>query len=363
MQLFSNQNFLRMTPRILLTVLLGFGFTAAFAQQPVPKSVQAPTGTYAANLELGRKMLRQGDFDLAFELLSDAAALEDTAAGGIALRLRDASAEAKSAREHFELGDLDEAEASFRHLVFAWPDLSLTFKEYLTRIADTRKYCRENAVEGRTEYVWKNSRLRSIDGTQLTKMSTARIFNLEGNQLRRLPDNMNVLTRLEILYLQKNQFIDLSALQNMAMLQVADVSYNSLEDLESAFRGCTNLKVLRASYNRIAYLPKALLELPQLEELYLAKNKLTNLSTDIGKATNLRVLDLSNNELQQLPTDITKLKKLEVLILSGNPISNLPDALTKMPNLRTLDVTDTQMDASEVAELKKHLVGCNIVSR
>ncbi|MCC6411641.1 MAG: leucine-rich repeat domain-containing protein [Saprospiraceae bacterium] len=352
-----------MTPRILLTVLLVLGFTAAYAQQPSPKSVQSPKGTYAMNLERGRMLLRQGDFDMAYELLADAAAMEDTAAGGVALRLRDASAEAKSAREHFELGDLEEAEASFRHLVAAWPDLSLTFQEYLTRIAETRKFFKENAVEGKTEYAWANKRLRSLDGTQLHKMTSARVMRLEGNQLRRLPDNFNTLAGLEIVYLQKNQIIDASALQNMPLLQIADVGYNNLDELYGAFRGCKALKVLRANYNRIGSVPKELFELPEIEELHLGNNKITVLTADVAKATHLRLLDLSNNGLQQLPNDITKLKMLEVLNLSGNPISNLPEALVKMPNLRVLDLTGTQMDASEVAELKKQLVGCNVVSR
>ena len=52
-----------MFPRILLTALLALGFSAAYAQQPTPKSVTSPQSTYAMNLERGRTLLRQGDFD------------------------------------------------------------------------------------------------------------------------------------------------------------------------------------------------------------------------------------------------------------------------------------------------------------
>ncbi len=353
-----------MSPRILLTALLVLSFTAAFAQQPAPKSVQAPKGSYALAMERGRMLLRQGDFDEAYDLFADAVAMaDDTSASTVALRLRDASAEAKSAREHFETGDLDEAEASFRHLTVAWPDLSLTFQEYLTRIAETRRFFRENAVEGRLEYAWSNKRLRSLDGNQLSKLAGARILRLDGNQLRRLPENFGQLERLETVYLQKNQLIDGSPIQNLPALEMADLSFNGLEDLDGAFRRCPSLRVVRAGFNQLKSLPRELFEQPALEELYLADNKLAELPAWVSNAANLRVLDLSNNNLQSLPAEITRLKNLETLKLAGNPISHLPEGLTKLPNLRVLDLSGTQMDATEIEDLKKQLVGCNVVSR
>lgn len=126
-------------------------------------------------------------------------------------------------------------------------------------------------------------------------------LDLMKNDLKSLPKFMGDLRKLECLYVQHNDIIDLPD-----------------------FTGCTQLKEIHISNNFIKEIPIDFCEsLPQLQVLDLRDNKIELIPNEIEALQNLIRLDLSNNSINSLPNSLATLSHLVSLQLDGNPIRSM----------------------------------------
>lgn len=152
-------------------------------------------------------------------------------------------------------------------------------------------------------------------------------LNLSNLQLTDLACEIEVLTGLEILELQDNQFTA----------------------FPSVIRGFISLKWLELVGNQLSSLPKEIEELESLEILALDNNRLESLPEAIGMLGRLSVLTLSNNRLQTVPAIIEGLDSLEHLDLSNNPLGELPIGIRNLEHREGFTLLIGSDNAEEVS--------------
>ncbi|MBZ3885569.1 Platelet glycoprotein Ib alpha chain [Sciurus carolinensis] len=134
-------------------------------------------------------------------------------------------------------------------------------------------------------------------------------------------------TRLNQLYLNKNQLTSVQTDGTLPLLETLDISHNKLKSLPSLGQALPALTTLDVSFNQLASLsPGALNGLSQLHELYLQHNKLKTLPPGLLEPTaQLRKLNLANNKLGELPPGLLNgLEELDTLYLQANWLHTIP---------------------------------------
>ena len=138
---------------------------------------------------------------------------------------------------------------------------------------------------------------------------TLEVLDLSGNQLTSLPDDLQRLHRLRILFCSNNPFAHLPT------------SLGDCEQLEMiGFKACAIAQVSGRS------LP------PRLRWLILTDNQLSELPAALGQRPRLQKLMLSCNRLTALP-DLRDCKALELLRIASNNFNEIPATLPALPNL------------------------------
>ncbi|XP_034403922.1 oligodendrocyte-myelin glycoprotein [Cyclopterus lumpus] len=119
-------------------------------------------------------------------------------------------------------------------------------------------------------------------------------------------------------------------------INFVNLSFNSLQGLESQLTHYAHLRTLDLSYNRLETLPPALPR--SLWDIRAAGNHLRSLDkNDTAYHWNLKVLDLSDNELERVVFINNTLPSLRALNLSHNRFWTVP---TNMPhNLESVDLS------------------------
>ncbi|KAM9317848.1 oligodendrocyte-myelin glycoprotein-like [Pholidichthys leucotaenia] len=119
-------------------------------------------------------------------------------------------------------------------------------------------------------------------------------------------------------------------------IRTLNLSFNSLQGLDSQLSHYAHLRTLDLSYNRLENLPPALPR--SLWDLRAVGNHLRTLDkNDTAYHWNLRVLDLSDNELERVVFINNTLPSLQTLNLSHNRFWTVP---TNMPhNLEKIDLS------------------------
>lgn len=135
------------------------------------------------------------------------------------------------------------------------------------------------------------------------------ILDLSGNQLTSLPDDLQRLTKLRILFASNNPFTE----------------------LPRALGSCQQLQMVGFKACRIRHVPADSLP-QQLRWLILTDNQLTELPPSLGQRHQLQKLMLSCNLLRSLP-DLHHCHQLELLRLASNQLSAIPPAVLQAPAL------------------------------
>ncbi|KAM9853180.1 oligodendrocyte-myelin glycoprotein-like [Aulostomus maculatus] len=119
-------------------------------------------------------------------------------------------------------------------------------------------------------------------------------------------------------------------------IRFLNLSFNSLQDMNSQLSHYAHLRTLDVSYNRLESLPPALPR--SLWDIRAAGNHLRSLDkNDTAYHWNLRVLDLSDNELERVVFINNTLPGLQALNLSHNRFWTVP---TNMPqHLEIIDLS------------------------
>uniref|UniRef100_A0A803T0Q8 Leucine rich repeat containing 69 n=1 Tax=Anolis carolinensis TaxID=28377 RepID=A0A803T0Q8_ANOCA len=159
-------------------------------------------------------------------------------------------------------------------------------------------------------------------------MSGLERLNLKGNRLRRLPQEVEALSRLKVLNLGNNNFDEApEQLKYLVSLQKLHLFGNKICRISpSIFDGLQNLVLLNLNNNRLTYLPPEIQRLKNLECMSLDNNQLRSLPKELCCLRKLRELHLSHNSI----IGLCKMKRLRILDVAGNNIQIFP---TDMENL------------------------------
>lgn len=112
------------------------------------------------------------------------------------------------------------------------------------------------------------------------------------------------------------------------------MNLNQLSRLPEGFENISKLRELHLGTNEFSVFPAAICKLKKLQILDMSENKITELPSGIGQLSELTSLDLSNNQLTELPPAIGNLSQLTSLNISGNPLKSIPAEIEKLTNLR-----------------------------
>ena len=180
-----------------------------------------------------------------------------------------------------------------------------------------------------------NTRIKIAEGLDTfpkelyTLADSLEILDLTDNNLSTLPDDLNKLHKLRILFVSNNQFKEVpSVLASCSNLTMIGFRNNQIDTFnENAVPLQTQWLIL--TDNNLKKLPDSMGDLKQLQKCMLSGNKLSSLPQSMSKCHNLELLRIAVNQLTELPTWLLTLPRLSWLAYSGNPFCS------KHPNCNT----------------------------
>jgi len=177
-----------------------------------------------------------------------------------------------------------------------------------------------------------------------TLADSLEILDLTDNNLSTLPDDINKLHKLRILFVSNNQFKEVpSVLASCSNLTMIGFRNNRIDTFnENAVPLQTQWLIL--TDNNLKKLPNSMGDLKQLQKCMLSGNKLTALPQSMSKCHNLELLRIAVNQLTELPIWLLDLPKLSWLAYSGNPFC------AKHPNCDT-PLNEVSWEALELKEV------------
>ncbi|XP_054068518.1 leucine-rich repeat-containing protein 40 [Rissa tridactyla] len=99
-----------------------------------------------------------------------------------------------------------------------------------------------------------------------------------------------------------------------------DIRNNFLTSLPEEMEALTRLQVINLSFNRFKVFPSVLYRILTLETVLLGNNQVGSIDPlQLKKLDRLGTLDLQNNDLLQVPPELGNCETLRTLLLEGNP--------------------------------------------
>lgn len=155
---------------------------------------------------------------------------------------------------------------------------------------------------------------------------TLEVLDLTGNALTQLPDELDRLHKLRILFCSDNAFTELPRVLGR----------------------CAALSMVGFKANRIRYVPAQSLPV-ELRWLILTDNAIETLPQEMGRCHRLQKLMLAGNRLSALPESLAQCRNLELIRLAANRLEALPSWLTTMPRLAWLAFAGNPIGAQRQA--------------
>ncbi|HWT75534.1 MAG TPA: leucine-rich repeat domain-containing protein [Mobilitalea sp.] len=198
------------------------------------------------------------------------------------------------------------------------------------------------------------------DISALKKLTSLEVLSLNGNQIVSI-SALSSLKNLREVYLRENKIKSITALNKLTKLERLEGGVNSIQNIDS-LKNLKNLGYLALDNNQINDITgiKALTNLANLD---LSNNKITSIKT-LKNLTGLETLYLQRNYISDISA-ISALKKLKVLSLNGNKISSLKP-LAKLSSLEKLYLKDNIIKSiaslKGLVNLKELYLGGNNIS-
>ncbi|XP_029447516.1 leucine-rich repeat-containing protein 69 isoform X2 [Rhinatrema bivittatum] len=178
------------------------------------------------------------------------------------------------------------------------------------------------------------ARILNLDGRKLQRVppSVAKLnlltsLRLQNNRIAKLPPELAGLSNLTELHLGNNVFEEVpEELKNFRSLQKLFMFGNKITTISTKiFDGLENLIILNLNNNKIKYIPPEIHRLSNLQHLTLNGNQLKSIPKEISLLKNIYELHLANNQLMYLPEEIVHMTNLQILCLARNQLPMLPE--------------------------------------
>lgn len=173
------------------------------------------------------------------------------------------------------------------------------------------------------------------------------IYDLSNCNASSLPDDTFTFCKIlgkTSLNIQNNCLTTLESggsLEDLLELQVLDASHNNIKKLPNNINLLENLNILNLSHNKLKDLPDSFSLLRNMKELYLSNNKFSKVPPVLCALPKLRVLSLKDNYITSIPKEISSLHhSLQRLELDYEQIKNLPE--------------DINVDSCTIQEIMQH---------
>lgn len=171
---------------------------------------------------------------------------------------------------------------------------------------------------------------------------------LDGNiGLKKLPEELEYLPKLQKLSLRKCDHVLLSQLSVIPNLKVLNCSEMDFPDDE-------NLKKIESSEKLKELIMTNCINAFSKYSVGQGPAHLWTLPAEIGNLTNLQILKLDNNRIEKLPDSFKFLTKLQSLSVKDNILYILPKCIFSLPELSELYVKGNNLKG-ENANFKKKL--------
>ncbi|XP_077987035.1 uncharacterized protein LOC144441353 [Glandiceps talaboti] len=188
----------------------------------------------------------------------------------------------------------------------------------------------------------------NLGETQITEvpseLTEITILQMNGNQLRNIPQDIGKLTKLQELNIANTQITEtppeLYKLKNLTSL---DMSNNQLKCIPEDIGNLKKLQKLDVTANQVEIIPIRLFKLKELNELHMDDNTIYIIPEGIGKLRALKKLSLGKNNIKELPLDIFDLKELTELDMHENKLTTIPQDICKLKKLRRVNFQANQI--------------------
>lgn len=151
-------------------------------------------------------------------------------------------------------------------------------------------------------------------------------LNLSSNFLTEIP-HLNTINLRE-LYLDINQISKIENIEYLSKLEILNLRDNLIEDLEN-LHFLKNLKFLNLSFNKVIEIGPSVNNLVNLRHLNLENNRVLKIK-NVNSLKKLRKLNLSGNRIDVLE-NMKSLSSLVHIDLDHNPLAIYNDDLVKFP--------------------------------
>ncbi|KAJ2725502.1 hypothetical protein GGI07_001258 [Coemansia sp. Benny D115] len=173
-------------------------------------------------------------------------------------------------------------------------------------------------------------------------MTKAHVFNISGNQLKKISPCIVNCSDLKALILGKNAISKIEHVDGLVNLNTLVVSHNKIKQIPDMPQ-LRELTKISAAHNNIEKMPN--LEIyPKLKEVKLNDNKIKVIPESFRKSSSsMTIVDLGNNQLDTWESiaPLSSMSRLFNLTLKGNPICNKKryreKVIEMIPSLRNLD--------------------------
>lgn len=182
------------------------------------------------------------------------------------------------------------------------------------------------------------------------------VLDLSDNHLSKLPDELDLLVNMRILFLTNNDFEHIpTVLARCPKLEMISFKSNRLITIGENVLP-VNTRWLILTDNAIQVLPESMGKLKHLQKLALAGNCLRALPASMAACHNLELVRLSANQLTSVPDWIFQLPKLAWLAFSGNEFNRASnessaEKMSTEDNTRADTVVDVSLDQILLGEL------------
>ena len=171
---------------------------------------------------------------------------------------------------------------------------------------------------------------------------------LDDLALTTLPGTISACQRLAHISLAQNpdlEFADAFAKLAGLSLMFINLSGNQLERLPAEIELLATLRDLRLSHNRLhaGVTYEHLAKLPALYSLWLDHNRFEVVPSAIGKLRQIRYLFLDHNTISALPDSVASMRRLKVIHLNHNRFADLPEQIITMPGLLMAFISSNQI--------------------